>query len=279
MNEMKKGTSTLKSGGDGSGGSRGGKRKPQYDNNNNGRRNNSKSSTNSDSLDRYNRVYSKLPKVIASQLQFPVSGASNSKEEATQLFEDMMENSGEAKSVVKTKLGSKVVMLDSMGVAQPKTTSTTTAGFKHLPTLNRKRKKQCAYFQLPEEAKRYELYVPLHKLWTQYISEAVGLSSPNVKTATLQQAILKADLHGCKLCVTRSRKPSLVGRGGIVLQETENTFRVITEQNSILMIPKKDSVFSFELRNFVFTIFGNQYRIKPAERISRKFKAKATLDL
>ena len=48
-----------------------------------------------------------------------------------------------------------------------------------------------------------------------------------------ERKILKADLHGCIIKVTRSKCVSLVGREGIVLQETKNAFLVITSANEL----------------------------------------------
>jgi hypothetical protein len=42
---------------------------------------------------------------------------------------------------------------------------------------------------------RYELFVPLHELWLQYIEELYGKSSPNI----FGQKLLKADFHGAIL--------------------------------------------------------------------------------
>ena len=47
-------------------------------------------------------------------------------------------------------------------------------------------------------------------------------------------AILKADFHGCIMSVVRSRCPTYIGVSGIVLQETEKTFRVITRDDKLV---------------------------------------------
>lgn len=45
------------------------------------------------------------------------------------------------------------------------------------------------------------------------------------------------------------------------------------------MIPKANSVFTFELGGFEFTIHGNHFRYRSCERSARKFKRKPTTDL
>lgn len=42
---------------------------------------------------------------------------------------------------------------------------------------------------------RYELFIPLHELWFQYIEELYGKSSPSI----FGQKLLKADFHGAIL--------------------------------------------------------------------------------
>ncbi|KAI0247710.1 hypothetical protein BJV78DRAFT_1243463 [Lactifluus subvellereus] len=43
----------------------------------------------------------------------------------------------------------------------------------------------------------------------------------------------------------RSRNAALVGASGIVVQETENTFKVVTRKNRLKVLPKRGSVFTF----------------------------------
>lgn len=45
------------------------------------------------------------------------------------------------------------------------------------------------------------------------------------------------------------------------------------------VIPKANSVFTFELEGFVFTIHGNHFRYRSSERSARRFKPKPTVDL
>lgn len=48
--------------------------------------------------------------------------------------------------------------------------------------------------------------------------------------------LVKADFHGAKLIVTRSKCPSLVGVSGIVAMDTKQTFKVLGEDNKIRSI-------------------------------------------
>lgn len=55
-----------------------------------------------------------------------------------------------------------------------------------------------------------------------------GLRSPAVYLPKLA----KADYHGALLSVTKCKSPAFVGLSGIVLQESCNTFRIITKENA-----------------------------------------------
>lgn len=108
----------------------------------------------------------------------------------------------------------------------------------------------------------YELFLPLHSLWRGYISELLGLpprplqpspDSPRIpKVENMQTKLVKADFHGSivsgsfsfqsvyclrftktPLVVRNAKNASLVGVGGIVIQETENTFKVVTPKNQL----------------------------------------------
>ncbi|XP_076449004.1 ribonuclease P protein subunit p29-like isoform X2 [Babylonia areolata] len=104
------------------------------------------------------------------------------------------------------------------------------------------------------------------------------LNSPGEMQAASQK-ILRAELQGSILTVQRSKCPSLVGVWGIVLQETRHTFVFLTPQDAVKCVPKVNSVFTMEWGGCVFTIHGNHFRVKAAERSSRKFKVKSTTDL
>lgn len=104
-------------------------------------------------------------------------------------------------------------------------------------------------WQLEKEAERFDLFVPLHRLWMGYMSELLGLAPssehpgrmPN--SASMHPKLVKADLHGSLLTVRQSRNPCLVGLSGIVLYESENAFRVITKINQVKLIPKQNTIF------------------------------------
>lgn len=106
-------------------------------------------------------------------------------------------------------------------------------------------------WRLEKEAERFDLFVPLHRLWMGYMSELLGLSLPSSpehasrvpNCVSMYPKLVKADLHGSLLSVRQSRNPCLVGLSGIVLYESENAFRVITKTNQVKLIPKQHTIF------------------------------------
>ena len=88
---------------------------------------------------------------------------------------------------------------------------------------------------------RFTELLPLYTIWLDYMRNVLGvknfikLPTSPIESAweNVNQKIMKADYHGAKISVIRSKCPSLVGIQGIILQDTRNTFRVIGEDDII----------------------------------------------
>lgn len=144
--------------------------------------------------------------------------------------------------------------------------------------VSAKKKRIHGIYNISTANQRYEMYLPLHKLWQDYMKNMLNLQT-NSCLKSAYAKLLRADYHGCILTVSRSKCPSYIGTSGILLQETKNAFKIITKQHQLKMIPKANSVFNFELEQFVFTVHGNHFRYRSSERSARKFKPKPTTDL
>jgi len=121
---------------------------------------------------------------------------------------------------------------------------------------------------------RFDLFIPLHRLWLGYMSELLGLapppSAPNPNpampsAASMHAKLVKADFHGSLITVKQSKNVCIVGLSGIVIHETENAFKVITSKDKLkrslilvflfniatdpfyhqTVLPKQNSIFSF----------------------------------
>eukprot|EP00054_Salpingoeca_dolichothecata_P035163 m.4664 g.4664 ORF g.4664 m.4664 type:complete len:231 (+) comp5120_c0_seq1:86-778(+) len=181
-------------------------------------------------------------------------------------------------SLYNTKVKDKVLMLNNPGktFAAPKQPQP--------QKLNHKCKKRLRPFLISKQTCKYKDFMPLHELWSQYFFELLNLQSgftaSKLAGLNLSGRLLKADFHGAIIKVTRSKCPTLVGLEGILIQETERTFRIVTQQDQLKCLPKKNSVFSVEFQGLTFSLYGNHLQYRSSERaVSKRFKPKPTIDL
>ncbi|XP_036202249.1 ribonuclease P protein subunit p29 [Myotis myotis] len=145
--------------------------------------------------------------------------------------------------------------------------------------LSARQRRALRLFDIKPEQQRYDLFLPLHELWKQYIRDLCNGLRPDTQPQAIQAKLLKADLHGAIVSVTKSKCPSYVGVTGILLQETKHVFKIITKEDRLKVIPKLGCVFSVETDGFVSYIHGSKFQLRSSERSAKKFKAKGTVDL
>ncbi|XP_042294728.1 ribonuclease P protein subunit p29 isoform X2 [Sceloporus undulatus] len=145
--------------------------------------------------------------------------------------------------------------------------------------LSTKQRREMRLFEIKPEQQRYEIFVPLHELWKQYIRDLCSGLKPDTQPQMVQTKMLKADLHGALVTVTKSKCPSYVGTMGIIVQEMKHIFKIITKEDKLKVIPKLNNVFSIELDGFVSYIYGSRIQFRASERSAKKFKGRGTLDL
>ncbi|KAM6430204.1 ribonuclease P protein subunit p29 [Liasis olivaceus] len=145
--------------------------------------------------------------------------------------------------------------------------------------LSAKQRREMRLFEITPEQQRYEIFIPLHELWKQYIRDlCIGLK-PDAQPQMIQTKLLKADFHGALVTVTKSKCPSYVGITGIILQEMKHVFKIITKEDKLKVIPKRNSIFSIEIDGFVSYIYGSRIQFRASERSAKKFKGQGTMDL
>ncbi|GIZ02924.1 ribonuclease P protein subunit p29 [Caerostris extrusa] len=146
---------------------------------------------------------------------------------------------------------------------------------KRKSLLSASEQRKLGVFKLDPKTTKYETFLPIHKLWGQYMQKMLNLrESLPEDLSGIYQKLLKADYHGCMLVVLSSVCHTYVGTKGIVVQETKNVFRLVDEEDKLKTIPKKGSIFSFELNGNVFKIYGDNFCFLPYERIRVKFKTR-----
>ena len=115
----------------------------------------------------------------------------------------------------------------------------------------------------------YANYIPLNKLFNEYIKDTISTDED-------LSNLCKSDYHGCLFTVVSAKCESLIGITGICILETQYTFHLVTLQNELKIIPKKNVNFSFEINknNKIeqFVIYGSQFQYRPADRATRKIK-------
>jgi len=136
--------------------------------------------------------------------------------------------------------------------------------------LSAKEKRITGIYDILDNARKYEIYVPLHKMWLGYMWEILGMKEGEDSFITAQSAGSKlgsADYHGADIRVVRSRCVGMVGLAGIVVKDTKFTFQVITKKDELKSarllqqsklaherlltcfpaIPKRHTVFQFDI--------------------------------
>ena len=102
--------------------------------------------------------------------------------------------------------------------------------------LSAKEKRISGIYDIPKNAQKYDIYVPLHNMWLGYVWEILEMASGKSTYVTAQNAGIKlatADYHGAEVMVVRSRCTSLVGLAGIVIRDTKFTFQIITKGDEL----------------------------------------------
>ncbi|XP_063802101.1 ribonuclease P protein subunit p29 [Pseudophryne corroboree] len=150
---------------------------------------------------------------------------------------------------------------------------------KKSKALTAKERREMRLFEIKADQQRYDMYLPLHQLWKQYIRDLCNGLRPDAQPQMVQSKMLKADLHGALVMVSKSKCPSYVGLKGIILQETKHVFKIITKEDKLKVVPKLNCVFCTEIDGFITYIYGSRLQMRASERSAKKFKARGSLDL
>ncbi|KAF0923795.1 hypothetical protein E2562_007674, partial [Oryza meyeriana var. granulata] len=105
--------------------------------------------------------------------------------------------------------------------------------------MSLKQHKKCGSFDLHETLRKFDLYRPMLEMWKEYITELTK-TTPKKQ---LSENLISADLHGALVTVAECKSASYQGVCGIMIQETAETFGIISEDNRFRAVPKAGSVF------------------------------------
>lgn len=149
---------------------------------------------------------------------------------------------------------------------------------------------------IPEEQRRWKVFLPLHALWLGYARDILGIDRLALPPHTLDiqstsSALASGDWHGCMVEVVRCRCVGRVGIRGIIARETRGTLEIITRGNGLKVVPKEFTMLRVEVStegdlvewgsegNLVFEVVGDRVVSRPGERATRKFKFHLPVDL
>lgn len=155
---------------------------------------------------------------------------------------------------------------------------------KKVRGLTRKDKTGLGFYKIARNSVKYNDVLPMNKIWLEYMNELLDLNKPipdctSKSWENFTQTVYKADFHGSILKVVRSKCPSYVDKTGICIMDTRNTFKIVSKDNIVTTIPKRESVFDMYLNNIKVTLFGKHLCVRPAERSTKKVKGHIHPDL
>ncbi|XP_068623763.1 ribonuclease P protein subunit p29 [Battus philenor] len=155
---------------------------------------------------------------------------------------------------------------------------------KKCKTLTRKEKRALGFYVIPKNGVKYTDVIPMNEIWVEYISELLELDKPVPECNSkgweqFTQTLYRADFHGSILEVVRSKCPSYVGKKGICIMDTRNTFKIVSINNIVTTIPKRECVFDMYICDIKVTLFGKHLCVRPAERSTKKVKSVMHPDL
>ncbi|KAM7203838.1 putative rRNA and tRNA processing protein [Naviculisporaceae sp. PSN 640] len=158
--------------------------------------------------------------------------------------------------------------------------------------LSAAQRRKLGLYELPKEAQKYDLFKPLNELWKGYIREVLGNEIYTGGEGAAAK-LCSADFHGAEVEVVRSGCVSRVGLKGIVVKDGKFAMEIVTRKNAVKVVPKEGTIFRVEVpvrerqqdgqdgnwkgdpqpaSSMVFEIHGEQFRFRPTDRATRKFR-------
>ncbi|VWU49994.1 ribonuclease P protein subunit p29, putative [Hepatocystis sp. ex Piliocolobus tephrosceles] len=122
---------------------------------------------------------------------------------------------------------------------------------------------------LNEKSMSYEYAIQLNKLWNIYVDELIKITNKHELDLS---TINDMELNGAKIEIHKSRCATYIGLKGIILLETQQSFKIITPNNKTLILLKNKSVFSLYIKNKSYYLHGTQLLRDPALKSYKTYK-------
>ncbi|ESW29028.1 hypothetical protein PHAVU_002G038100 [Phaseolus vulgaris] len=120
--------------------------------------------------------------------------------------------------------------------------------------MSMRQHKKCGSLHLPQEFQKFDIFKPMHEMWKDYVMQLLKSTGNN----QLTQCLLGADLHGAFILVVECKITYFAGICGVMIRETAEAFGIITEDDKFRVVPKKGSVFVFQVDCWKVTLHGDK---------------------
>ncbi|XP_065856489.1 ribonuclease MRP protein subunit POP4 [Euphorbia lathyris] len=181
---------------------------------------------------------------------------------ADTMLHELLQNGDFSQKYMQGSRGKKLdywILLDNFVQGRGRSTSsqlkvTHTHSKRSKKHMSLKKHKKCGSFDLPQDVQKYDNFMPMHEMWKAYIGQLIKNTGCN----QLAQRLLNADLHGAIILVAECKVASFTGVSGLMIRETAETFGIITEDNQFRVVPKKFSIFIFQVDCWKITLQGDK---------------------
>ncbi|XP_017619065.1 ribonuclease MRP protein subunit POP4 isoform X1 [Gossypium arboreum] len=220
-------------------------------------------------------VYSKLSEPMHENLLPVDSKFSNKKGSmADKILHELLQGGDSAQKYMQGSRSIKFenwILLDNFVKGRLMSTGSQIRALKNLSKrskrhMSMKLLKKSGVFELPQAMQKFDTFKPMHEMWKGYMNQLLKTSGKN----QLAQCLIGADLHGALILVAECKVTSFTGVSGIMIRETAETFGLITQDNKFRVVPKKLSIFIFQVDCWKITLQGDKLTSRNSEYTRRR---------
>ncbi|XWS55779.1 hypothetical protein CRYUN_Cryun09bG0030000 [Craigia yunnanensis] len=217
----------------------------------------------SQDVEENSQAYSQLSEPIHENLLPANSKFSNKKGSMTdKILHELLQSGDSAQKYIQGSRSIKIdnwILLDNFVQGRVMSTGSHIRALKNHSKrskrhMSMKQLKKSGVFKLPQAIQKFDAFKPMHEMWKSYMNQLLKITGKN----QLAQCLLGADLHGALILVAECKITSFTGVSGIMIRETAETFGLITQDDKFRVVPKKVSVFIFQVDCWKITVQGDK---------------------
>ncbi|XWS55780.1 hypothetical protein CRYUN_Cryun09bG0030000 [Craigia yunnanensis] len=223
----------------------------------------SSNSSSKKDVEENSQAYSQLSEPIHENLLPANSKFSNKKGSMTdKILHELLQSGDSAQKYIQGSRSIKIdnwILLDNFVQGRVMSTGSHIRALKNHSKrskrhMSMKQLKKSGVFKLPQAIQKFDAFKPMHEMWKSYMNQLLKITGKN----QLAQCLLGADLHGALILVAECKITSFTGVSGIMIRETAETFGLITQDDKFRVVPKKVSVFIFQVDCWKITVQGDK---------------------